>query len=237
MNVILCGYNWTGCKALQYLLDLKYNIFVYTHGNPSHIPSLIEMCKANGVDYSTENISKVTLPFEPDIICSIYYRYIIKEHIIEAYQGKIFNLHPALIPKYRGCSSLTWALINGEEFAGFTFHYINKGIDTGRIILQEKVRIESFDTQATLYKRAMFKAMEAFPTTLDKVIANYKGREQDGEVSYYKRGCPHDGIINPNWDEKYIKRFIRAMIYPPYPPAFFQGKEVYTYEDYLKLKA
>ena len=135
MKIILCGYHWTGCKALQDILDLGHEVFVYTHENPYHIPSLIDLCIKKGVQFSILDISKSKLPFVPDVICSIFYRYIIREHIIRACGGRIFNLHPSLLPKYRGCSSLTWALINGEEFIGFTFHYITNKIDEGKILL------------------------------------------------------------------------------------------------------
>lgn len=236
MKIILCGYHWTGCKALEDLLDLGHEVFVYTHENPYHIPSLIDLCVKKNVKYSTENISKSTLPFKPDLICSIYYRYIISEEIIKACNGKIFNLHPALLPKYRGCSSLTWALINGEQYAGFTFHYINADVDTGKILIQEKVKIEDFDNQGTLYNKVMYKAMEYFKEALKLVMDNYPGTEQTGETSYYKRGCPHDGVINPEWDDQYIERFIRAMTYPPYKPAFFDNKEIKEFREYLKYK-
>ena len=153
MNVILCGYHWTGCKALQILRKMNHNVYVFTHENPYHIPSLIDYCKKAEIPYSLENISKSELPFTPDVICSIYYRYIIKKQIIESCKGKIFNLHPALLPKYRGCSSLTWAMINGEKEAGFTYHYIDVGTDTGDVIIQESLKIEEFDTQETLFLR------------------------------------------------------------------------------------
>ena len=85
MKIILCGYHWTGCKALQLLLKMGHEVFVYTHENPYHIPSLVDLCEEKDVSYSLGNISKSKLPFEPDVICSIFYRYIIKnwENVIK----------------------------------------------------------------------------------------------------------------------------------------------------------
>ena len=71
------------------------------------------------------------------MICSIYYRYIIEEEIINCVNGKIFNLHPSLLPNYKGCSSLTWAMINGEAEVGYSYHYIDVTLDTGNVILQK----------------------------------------------------------------------------------------------------
>jgi methionyl-tRNA formyltransferase len=231
MKVILSGYHWTGCKALQLLKGMNHNVFVFTHKNPYHIPSLIDYCKKTNTPFSLENISEADIPFAPDVICSIYYRYIIKKRIIEACKGKIFNLHPALLPKYRGCSSLTWALINGESEAGFTYHYINEGTDTGDIIIQESLRIEDFDTQETLFLRSMFESMKKFHNAFEHVATGLQGNKQEGPSSYYPRGCPHDGQIDPTWDESYKERFIRAMIYSPYPVAKIGEKDIYTIQD------
>ncbi|MEQ1828680.1 MAG: hypothetical protein ABL921_22145, partial [Pirellula sp.] len=51
------------------------------------------------------------------------------------------------------------------------------------------------------------------------------------------RGCPHNGQIDPSWPDEYIERFIRAMIYPPYPTAQFAGNPVVSMEEYRKLRA
>ena len=236
MKIIVCGYNWAGCQAVKLLIEAGYDVFVYTHESPYFVPSLIEFCVKNNVAYSTENISKSQLPFEPDIICSIYYRFIIKEHIISMVQGRIFNLHPSLLPKYRGCSSLTWAIINNEKFVGFTYHYIDKLIDNGNILIQKKLEIYDFDTQLTLYNRVMFKALDDFILAFNLVKNNYEGQKQIGEHTIYKRGCPHNGIIDSGWDDDYIQRFIRAMIFPPYPPATYLGNEILTYENFIELK-
>lgn len=236
MKVILCGYNWIGCKALSLLLEKGYEVFVYTHENPSYVNSLLELCEKYDVNFSTKKIKLKNLPFTPDMICSIYYRYIISENVIDAVKGKIFNLHPSLLPDYKGCSSLTWALINGEKEVGFSYHYINKGIDTGNIILQKKIKVEDWDTQINLYQRAMFEASKYFIEVFDKVNNGYAGEEQQAGGEYYKRGCPHDGKIDPSWEPNKIERFIRAMTYPPLPYAKLNDKEIKTMEEYYDSK-
>lgn len=240
MKIILCAYNWTGCKAIEILLSKGHELFVYTHESTYHTPSVLELCEKFNIKYTTKNISKSTLPFKPDIICSIYYRYIIKESIIDICNGKIFNLHPSLLPKYKGCSSLTWAMIKGEKETGFSFHYIDKGIDTGKILYQQKVPIESFDTQETLYNKIMFFAMEHFLNIFNKVVNGDSGYPQatssnDSEM-YFSRGCPHNGEINDSWDDSYTERFIRAMIFPPLPTAKYKKNDIWSFKQYLELK-
>jgi len=235
-NIILCGYNWAGCMALELLRKKKHNIFVYTHENPPHINSLILLCKKNNIPHSTAVIKKENLPFKPEMICSIYYRYIIPPDII-TFCNKIINLHPSLLPKYRGCSSLTWAMINGEKFAGFSYHYVNNKIDNGNIIFQKKIPIYNFDTQASLYNRVMVESMKHFNKCIKLASDGFKGKKQPLIKSeYYKRGCPYSGLINPAWPIDKIERFIKAMIYPPLPYARFQDHEIKCLNDYLSLK-
>lgn len=234
MKVILCGYHWIGCKALEILLEDKHEVFVFTHENPYHVPSLINYCRKKNIPFSLENISEADLPFSPDMICSVYYRNIIKKHIIESCDGKIFNVHPSLLPNYKGCSSLTWALINGEKEVGYTYHYIDEGCDTGNILLQRKIELEEWDTNLSIYYRIMYEAIKDFRKVIGMVISGEKGILQPEGGIYYKRGCPYDGQIDESWDLDYIERFIRAMYFPPYPPAYFNGKEIYTLEQYLE---
>lgn len=233
MKVILCGYHWAGCDALIKLLEKNHDIFVYTHEAPNHVPNLADLCIKHRIPFSFENISSAKLPFIPDVICSIYYRYIIKKVVIEACNNKIFNLHPSLLPKYRGCGSLTWAIINHETKFGFTYHYIDEGCDTGNIILQKELCLREWDTQLSLYYRAMFEAMNSFYEAFDTVISGNFGIQQIGEASYYPRKVPYNGLIDRTWDNDFIERFIRAMYYPPYAPAKFKGLDIFTFEDYL----
>ena len=230
-KIILCGYNWAGCKALELLLERNFEVFVYTHKSPWHINDLIDFCNNKNVKFSTEKITVNNLPFLPNVITSIYYRYIIDPEIINIVNNKIFNLHPSFLPEYRGCSSLTWAMINGESHCGFTYHYIQKEVDKGNIILQMEEKIYGFDTQQSLYSRIMFKSLEYFNEVLDMVINGNPGKPQPNKGSFYQRGCPHNGELNIEWDIKKQKRFIRAMINPPLDPAKFKGKDILSIDD------
>jgi methionyl-tRNA formyltransferase len=127
-------------------------------------------------------------------------------------------------------------MINGDAEAGYSFHLIDAGCDTGNLLIQEDVPILAFDTQQTLYNRVMFAAMEEFPKAFDMCLSGELGVKQVGKGSFHKRGCPYDGRIDPKWNDAQIERFIRAMISPPLPCAVFMGQEVRTMEDYYRLK-
>ncbi|RVU25604.1 formyl transferase [Sandaracinomonas limnophila] len=236
MNVILCGYNWSGCKALDILIKRNYNVFVYTCESQYYVPDLVQLCKDRNISYSLDKINSENLPFLPDIICSIYYPYIIDNGVISLVNNKIFNLHPSLLPNYKGCSSLTWAMINGENEVGYTYHYINEKIDRGNIIFQKKIVLEDWDLQVNLYNRVMFEAILEFENVFDRVISGYVGEPQNQLGKYYKRGCPYDGEIDELWDENKIKRFIRAMINPPLNLAQYKGITIKNFKEFINIR-
>lgn len=232
MRVILCGYNWIGCKALDILLQQGKDVFVFTHKSDYYINSVEEYCQKRCVPYSLEKISGKNLPYMPDLILSIYYRYIIKEDVIKSCGGKIFNLHPSLLPDYKGCSSLTWAMIDGRPITGYSYHYLTPAIDEGNIILQKEIVIEDFDTQVSLYYRVMFEAVKDLLNVVELVMNGYEGVAQDASGGkYFRRGAPYQGIINPEWSGEQKERFIRAMIFPPLPLATFNGNIVKSMSD------
>jgi len=240
MNLILCCYNRVGYEILNYTINnCKFSrIAVFTHDNGID-GRIIDKCKDNNIFCSTENINKVDLPFKPDIISSVYYRYIIKEHVIKACNGKIFNAHPSLLPKHRGCSSVPWAIIEGDQVTGITFHYIDKNIDTGRILLQISIQISKDETQESLYNKCMDKVRDImdkvrdmWPAALSLVQNGFVGICQEGISSYHKRGVPYDGKIDPNWNEDKVCRFIRAMYFPPLPGPTLNGKVITSIKSF-----
>jgi UDP-4-amino-4-deoxy-L-arabinose formyltransferase/UDP-glucuronic acid dehydrogenase (UDP-4-keto-hexauronic acid decarboxylating) len=156
MNIILLGYNRAACQILEILAEEDHQLFVFTHEAPEHIPSLIDISKKLHIPYITSKVNEceeIVRKFNPDIIVSIYYRYIVNKEILDVPLKGCFNLHPSLLPQYRGCSSLTWALINGETHAGVTYHYMEESVDSGNIILQASFNIENNDTQGSIYLR------------------------------------------------------------------------------------
>ena len=230
-TIVLCGYNWAGCKALELLTHAGAIVHVFTHEAESHIPDLFEYASHLGVPVTVARPTPESMPVDADLICSIYFRHkIMIESIRRCKRGGI-NLHPSLLPKYKGCSSLTWAMVNGERNAGFTYHYLTENFDEGRILLQRAFPIESFDTQLNLYQRAMFMAMDHLMIAVELALLGVDGTSQEGDSSYYRRGAPFDGLIDPGWDEERVRRFIRAMKNPPYSPAKLGGQDVYRYSD------
>jgi methionyl-tRNA formyltransferase len=238
LNVILCGFQWSGCKALNELIKNKKinKIFVYTHKAPHYFSDLVNLCHKNNISFTTEKISLENLKFKPDLILSISYRYKIPSNVIMLSKNKAINLHPSILPNYKGCSSVTWAMINKEKYTGYTYHFMNDKYDCGNIILQKKIPIEEFDLQHTLYYRVMFESLKSLNKAINLVLSGYKGKKQNNKMgNYYSRTVPYDGRIKANWTESFVENYIRSMIFPPLKPAKFKGIEIYNLNDFKKV--
>ena len=238
-KLVLCAYNDIGCRVLEHVTtrDDIDELMGYTHDPASDVDDVRRIAGERGVQWSTKNVSHTELPFVPDVIASVYYRYIIKRHVIDACNGRIFNTHPSLLPRHRGCSSVPFSIIEGDDVTGVTFHYIDEGIDTGSILLQVTVPIGPETTQAQLFARCMDVGAQHWPEALALVLAGDPGRPQHGETCYHPREAPLGGTIDESWSDEQVERFIRAMTYPPRPYATLHGIEVRTFEEYLRLRA
>jgi phosphoribosylglycinamide formyltransferase-1 len=97
---------------------------------------------------------------------------ILTSHFIKKYEGKIINIHPSLLPKYKGLNTHQRALDNKEKYSGCTVHYVNSKLDAGKIILQKKLKIYKNDTSEKLSKRILKQEHLLYPKALEKIISN-----------------------------------------------------------------
>ena len=111
---------------------------------------------------------KLIYNLEIDLIITIGFNQIIKKNLIEMPKYGCINVHPSLLPKFRGKSPVFWAFALGEVETGVTIHYIFEGMDTGDIILQKKIEITSSDTLHTLN----YKILKLESDLLLKAITN-----------------------------------------------------------------
>ena len=102
----------------------------------------------------TENkILKILKLEKIKLICLAGFMKILSKKFIKNFKGKILNIHPSLLPKYKGLNTHKKALSNNEKFSGCTVHLVNSKIDSGKIILQKRVRISKEDTVKKLQKK------------------------------------------------------------------------------------
>ena len=97
---------------------------------------------------------------------------ILSNNLIKKFWGKIINIHPSLLPKYKGLNTHKRAINNQEKYSGCTVHYVNSKLDSGKIILQKKVRILKTDSIKKLAKKVLKQEHLLYPKALNKVIIN-----------------------------------------------------------------
>ena len=106
----------------------------------------------------------------PDLVCLAGYMRVLSPELVEAYRGKIVNIHPSLLPKFPGLHVQRLALEAGERESGCTVHFVDAGIDSGPIILQRKVPILPGDTEETLSARILEQEHIAYPEAVARVL-------------------------------------------------------------------
>ena len=107
-----------------------------------------------------------------NIICLAGFMRILTANFIRKFKGKIINIHPSLLPKYKGLNTHQRVLDNKEKYSGCTVHYVNSKLDAGKIILQKKVKIFKNDTSEKLSKRVLKQEHLLYPKALEKIISS-----------------------------------------------------------------
>ncbi|MFM2048365.1 MAG: hypothetical protein RI955_913 [Bacteroidota bacterium] len=130
-----------------------------------------------------------------------------------------FNLHASLLPKYRGAAPINWAIINGEKETGLTTFFLKHEIDTGQVIMQQKIEITETYTAGDLHDEMMMKGANLVLETVRKIESkNYELKEQAGEIIHAPKIFKPDCKIDFNQSVEKIYNHIRGL--SPYPAAF-----------------
>jgi len=104
------------------------------------------------------------------LICLAGFMKILSKNFIKKFKGKIINIHPSFLPKYKGLNTHIRAIKNGEKFAGCSVHYVTSRLDSGKIILQKKVKISKKDTAFSLAKKVLKKEHLIYPASIKKIL-------------------------------------------------------------------
>ena len=95
---------------------------------------------------------------------------ILSKNFIKNFKGKILNIHPSLLPKYKGLNTHERAIQNKDKFSGCTVHFVNSRLDSGKIINQKKIRIDKLDTPKTLAKKILIQEHKLYPAAIMKIL-------------------------------------------------------------------
>ena len=104
------------------------------------------------------------------LICLAGFMKILSKTFIQKFNEKILNIHPSLLPKYKGINTHERVIKNKENFSGCTVHYVNSKLDSGRIILQKKIKLIKNETPQTLAKRILKEEHILYPKAIEKIF-------------------------------------------------------------------
>jgi methionyl-tRNA formyltransferase len=202
-DVVFLGINDAGMRVYEWLCD-RESVFVH---------SLL----------TTKEQLRSIEAIQPDYIVSYGYRHIVPESILELPIKGCLNLHPSLLPFNRGANPNVWSIVDGTP-AGVTLHYMDDGVDTGKIVAQREVEQTFADTGKSLYERLEDAQVTLFQQVWPDIESGtVSGEEQATDAGTTHRAAEFEELcqLDPN-KEIQIKKFLdqlRALTFPPYDNA------------------
>ncbi len=196
---------------------------IVTHTSPSPVEEyakiLYEMKFTVAKKFDKKLTSKMS-KMKPDIGILASFGKILPKEILKIPKHGILNIHPSLLPKYRGPTPVPTAILNGDQETGVTIIKMDEKMDHGPILSQFKVEIRPDDTAETLLKRLFTAGAQVLMTILPVYLeGKIKMRKQnDSQVTFTKKLTRDDGKINWQKSDAFKERFIRAM--DPWPGAW-----------------
>ena len=142
-------------KGLQYAKVYKIKKKVFDFKNNSSEKKVIDELKNNNIN----------------LICLAGFMKILSKSFIKNFKGKILNIHPSLLPKYKGLNTHEKAIKNKDKYSGCTVHFVNSKLDSGKIINQKKVKINKFDTPKKLAKKILIQEHKLYPAAIMKIFS------------------------------------------------------------------
>ena len=103
-------------------------------------------------------------------ICLAGFMKILSKNFIKKFDGKIINIHPSLLPKYKGLNTHSKAIQNKDAFSGCTVHYVSAKLDSGKIIMQKKIKVSSKDNSTSLSKKILKQEHKLYPAAIVKIF-------------------------------------------------------------------
>lgn len=231
LNVLFLGNHTVGVRTLKVLSAHVNVVGVVAHpedpedgncyesvwevANEMGLPTIRAQSRSSDFIQFVESLSV-------DLIWITDYKYILPPSVISLPRIGSINLHPSLLPKYRGRAPINWAIINGEDKFGLTAHWVDTGMDTGDIIEQHSYTLSQHEDISD----ALQKLYPLYEKITASIVLNLLSNRHLGSTcqdhsqsTSYPRRTPQDGLIEWNRPAIEIWNLVRAVA-PPYPGAF-----------------
>jgi methionyl-tRNA formyltransferase len=181
----------------------------------------LELPVAEPNDLSSPKNLALLKDWNPDVIVVAAYGKILPEQVLNLPRMGCVNLHASLLPRHRGASPISGAILAGDKFTGVCTILMDKGMDTGDVLLQRKVPIEKDDTAGSLHDKLLEPGANLVVQTLEEMSAGtIRPIPQDNSRATYTRPLSkQDGRLIWDQEAEYLSRVVRAM--DPWPGAYF----------------
>jgi methionyl-tRNA formyltransferase len=212
--------------------SLEVIILPRTSQREERLKGIIDFAYRHNIDLlrpSKAQLYEVLSRISPDLLVSAGYPYLLNEQVLSISNYNI-NIHPTLLPKYRGAATTWYILANGDQQGGVTIHFIDSGMDTGNILCQEAFPLSPFDTLKSYMRKAAEAEIRLIKQALQLLDKNdFVGilQDEDQSSTYNEKRDWRDSRIDPSKSISELYNFIRACD-PERFPAFFvkDGQEV-----------
>lgn len=228
MNIVFMGTPDFAEKSLEKIYNAGHNIIAVVT-NPDRpkgrgmkqvaspvkgyaISKNIEVLQPEKIRNNLEVIETIR-NLKPEVICVVAYGKILPKEILEIPSLGCVNVHGSLLPKYRGAAPIQWAVLNGDKTTGITTMYMDEGMDTGDMILQEEVEIGENETTGELWEKLAEVGGNLLVKTLEKIEQGKAPRKKQGE-DFTIAPMLNKEMAKINWEGKTvleIKNLVRGL--------------------------
>jgi len=239
MRSIIVGQGPFGEKVLQALIQKGEDIVGVFSPQDKRGEAMKALAEKSGIPSYRPNMMKdpqvydAYVKLQPDLAVLAFVTDIIPEKLLTVPSLGTICYHPSILPRHRGASAINWAIIQGDTRTGLTIFWVDKGIDTGPILLQKEIEIGPDDTTGSLYFNALFlMGVEAMVEAVELIKKGKAPRiPQDKSRATYEPPCD-DRVASVNFEKSIrdIYNLIRGCDPQPGAYTIFKGKRVRFYD-------
>ncbi len=230
VRVLFLGNHTVGVRTINVLRQHANLIGIVAHPDDPEDGISYESVYASALKYNIpvlrstgkdQALEEFINRLQPALMWIADYRYLLPRKLIDLPSLGVVNLHPSLLPKYRGRAPVNWAILNGESLLGLTAHWVEEAMDSGNILAQETYHL----SQSEDVSHALQKLYPLYESITIKVLNDIKfntissTRQDESYSSSFPRRTPKDGFINWNQPACKVWNLVRAVA-PPYPGAY-----------------
>ena len=228
LNIVFMGTPDFAKESLKAIYEAGYNILAVVTNPDKPKGRGMKLIPSPVKEYALEKKLKIYQPLKvrnniefldeiknlkPDVICVVAYGKILPKELLDIPRLGCINVHGSLLPQYRGAAPIQWAVLNGDKETGITTMYMDVGMDTGDMVLKEKVEIGENETTGELWDRLSKIGANLLVKTLKQIEDGTAPREKQGE-NFTLAPMLSKEMAKINWDEMdaiKIKNLVRGL--------------------------